>query len=110
MSVFYFFLMNRRPPNSTPYPSTALFRSPGAATGDDGPAGARLEGFGHPAVLLSVRASSRGRRTVEPDGQRRHRGSRAVEDRKSTRLNSSHANISYAVLCLKKNRNRKQCL
>src|SRR5215217_9283713 len=67
-----FFLMIRRPPRSTLFPYTTLFRSPVRR-----PRGARL------------------RRGARPRGRR-------TGDRKSTRLNSSHANISYAVFCLKK--------
>src|SRR3712207_7658189 len=87
----FFFLMIRRPPRSTLFPYTTLFRSTaperslpvlkGAVAG-----GGQLPNFvgvlaGSPAAL---RAYARFR------------------DRKSTRLNSSHANISYAVFCLKK--------
>src|SRR5258707_14698720 len=69
----FFFLMIRRPPRSTLFPYTTLFRSRGARPcRDDG-------------VQLPVRTRC---------GD--------VRDRKSTRLNSSHANISYAVFCLKK--------
>src|SRR3712207_7112392 len=71
--------MIRRPPRSTLFPYTTLFRSAGARGLD----GARAD---------DRRAEDGGDR--EP--QQRHR------DRKSTRLNSSHANISYAVFCLKK--------
>src|SRR3712207_6867371 len=77
--VHVFFLMIRRPPRSTLFPYTTLFRSSGLA-----PASFTLM-FGHvkaPAVTMSWVAE--------------------VIDRKSTRLNSSHANISYAVFCLKK--------
>src|SRR3712207_7888446 len=75
MHVF-FFLMIRRPPRSTLFPYTTLFRSAGDQDG------ARVL-IGH---------------ARDPIGSARaHRG-----DRKSTRLNSSHANISYAVFCLKK--------
>src|SRR2546430_13478242 len=79
---FFFFLMIRRPPRSTLFPYTTLFRSHrGAALG-----GIRLGG-----------------RVRDPgDGQRRGRGVRRRLDRKSTRLNSSHSQISYAVFCLKK--------
>src|SRR5258707_8075432 len=83
---FFFFLMIRRPPRSTLFPYTTLFRS--------------LLGFEQPEFgniyfddkdlgkldLRAVRAS----------------------DRKSTRLNSSHANISYAVFCLKKKKYQKK--
>src|SRR3712207_8928209 len=99
MYVFhlFFFLMIRRPPRSTLFPYTTLFRSLGAGL---------LRGAGHHARALAA-----GARPVQ--GLRRdaevqhvpvaaHDGDRAAGDRKSTRLNSSHANISYAVFCLKK--------
>src|SRR3712207_8519840 len=82
--------MIRRPPRSTLFPYTTLFRSPAGdrldprAEGRDGP---HREGpadqLAQPGVVGRVGA----------------------EDRKSTRLNSSHANISYAVFCLKKKNN-----
>src|SRR3712207_7967119 len=78
-SLFFFFLMIRRPPRSTLFPYTTLFRS--ALHGQQRTRGAALSAGG-PALALGRRPSSR--------------------DRKSTRLNSSHANISYAVFCLKK--------
>src|SRR5215475_5134700 len=68
---FFFFLMIRRPPRSTLFPYTTLFRSRPAAG-----QGAEHQRGGHPR--------------------------RRVQDRKSTRLNSSHVKISYAVFCLKK--------
>src|SRR5476651_2806002 len=71
---FFFFLMIRRPPRSTLFPYTTLFRSR---------AGARPGVPRHP-----------------------HAGHERP-DRKSTRLNSSHANISYAVFCLKKKKKNK---
>src|SRR3712207_5134427 len=86
--------MIRRPPRSTLFPYTTLFRSrPGAA----GPL--RVD----PAAL----DPSRPRREPVPQpgllGGRRRAGPELLRpDRKSTRLNSSHANISYAVFCLKK--------
>src|SRR5439155_23729416 len=73
-----FFLLLRRPPRSTLFPYTTLFRSRPAQP-DVGPDG-------------SARASGRLQGAVAPD-------------RKSTRLNSSHVAISYAVFCLKKKRN-----
>src|SRR5258707_7293468 len=73
----FFFLMIRRPPRSTLFPYTTLFRS---ALARD-PVMARLA-----AVALAALAAA----------------ALPAQDRKSTRLNSSHANISYAVFCLKK--------
>src|SRR5438445_9936225 len=89
--------MIRAPPRSTLFPYTTLFRSP---TTDDG------TGRAEPAQAFDVSATMRlapadvvvGRR----DGDVEH-----DQDRKSTRLNSSHANISYAVFCLKKKTTRR---
>src|SRR3712207_7762523 len=78
--------MIRRPPRSTLFPSTTLFRSP--------PAADRLRPF--PADVALVRAGPQ----RQPFAARLAADPRS--DRKSTRLNSSHANISYAVFCLKK--------
>src|SRR5690348_17780328 len=72
-AIFLFFLMIRRPPRSTLFPYTTLFRSRQRSGRRFGSAGAR-----HDRDRLRVR------------------------DRKSTRLNSSHPSISYAVFCLKK--------
>src|SRR5476649_3007136 len=72
--MLFFFLMIRRPPRSTLFPYTTLFRS-------------------------RVRAAPSCARCV------RRRWARNVPDRKSTRLNSSHTVISYAVFCLKKKNN-----
>src|SRR3712207_7895629 len=88
--------MIRRPPTSTLFPSPALFRSAHTT----GP-GARSDGA----------TEQRG----EPvDGGRvvghRSCGGEGPLDRKSTRLNSSHANISYAVFCLTKNEHYFNCL
>src|SRR5256885_11301980 len=80
-SFLFFFLMIRRPPRSTLFPYTTLFRSPGPG-GGVGDAGAG--------------------RCAGPRAGRRHRLPRRCADRKSTRLNSSHLVISYAVFCLKK--------
>src|SRR3712207_9555190 len=55
-----------------------------------------------------VFAGSRRERRPEDDGRDRRDHPRRPQDRKSTRLNSSHANISYAVFCLKKKKNKKQ--
>src|SRR3712207_7060508 len=83
--------MIRRPPRSTLFPYTTLFRS---APGAD-----------HVAQALTTHDSGCGFR-VEGWGALYERALRASDlvalDRKSTRLNSSHANISYAVFCLKK--------
>src|SRR5476649_3001935 len=75
-SFFFFFLMIRRPPRSTLFPYTTLFRS--LFPVPDG-----LDGNTEPAREFELR------------------------DRKSTRLNSSHTVISYAVFCLKKKNKKK---
>src|SRR3712207_8196003 len=88
----FFFLMIRRPPRSTLFPYTTLFRSMGA-------------------LPLKAPHKSTRARTIEDDSKTRREAASepfcaatAISslDRKSTRLNSSHANISYAVFCLKK--------
>src|SRR2546422_11720313 len=86
-SFFFFFLMIRRPPRSTLFPYTTLFRSrQPAGQGGEG----RLRAF--PPALEGA-----GPQMAAEDG----------EDRKSTRLNSSHGYISYAVFCLKKKKKKK---
>src|SRR3712207_7367022 len=93
--LFSFFLMIRDPPRSTLFPSTTLFRSPWPATTGEGSAVGQDPGRGR-AGLLGMRR----RLNSEPAWSSPPRPSE--RDRKSTRLNSSHANISYAVFCLKK--------
>src|SRR3712207_7461103 len=86
--------MIRRPPRSTLFPYTTLFRSQ-AVLGlveDDA-----LRAVQH---LVGDLLATMGGQAVHDDGVRR--GMLQQGDRKSTRLNSSHANISYAVFCLKK--------
>src|SRR3712207_7535677 len=85
--------MIRRPPRSTLFPYTTLFRSDLAALVED-PAGER-----RPVVLEGAQRAGDGR---AGDGVLGASGALLQGDRKSTRLNSSHANISYAVFCLKK--------
>src|SRR3712207_9219875 len=82
--IFFFFLMIRRPPRSTLFPYTTLFRS----------------GLPDGTVVFSKVDSEQD--TGVFDGDRVKRSFEETTDRKSTRLNSSHANISYAVFCLKK--------
>src|SRR2546429_9958252 len=85
-SIFFFFLMIRRPPRSTLFPYTTLFRSVDARARQTSWASqVFLLAHASDPVTLGL-ASSRG-------------------DRKSTRLNSSHGYISYAVFCLKKKKN-----
>src|SRR3712207_6977304 len=91
LSYFFFFLMIRRPPRSTLFPYTTLFRSN------------RLH-YGY-----AWRAADPARKTLRASGKVRQPQTREL-DRKSTRLNSSHANISYAVFCLKKKKNKYNML
>src|SRR3712207_8250383 len=96
------FLMIRRPPRSTLFPYTTLFRASDSSGWRTRATSPCAEG----AALRAGRARAAGRvlrgRALRGDPG----GPGAVEDRKSTRLNSSHANISYAVFCLKKKKKR----
>src|SRR3712207_7260548 len=83
--LFFFFLMIRRPPRSTLFPYTTLFRSENGIDQD------RIE------INYDVQQLRTGDIYISYDPP-----DLIVRDRKSTRLNSSHANISYAVFCLKK--------
>src|SRR3712207_7647279 len=89
--------MIRRPPRSTLFPYTTLFRSPPGLVVDQLVAAVRQPVHPVHAPAQRVRAERERERLLEPHGL----GVLAL-DRKSTRLNSSHANISYAVFCLKK--------
>src|SRR3712207_8591783 len=90
--------MIRRPPRSTLFPYTTLFRSGGERADRRRLGGALLAAHQH--------AADRRGDGVEHEGQphvvHADDGAEGEVDRKSTRLNSSHANISYAVFCLKK--------
>src|SRR3712207_7316203 len=97
MYYYFFFLMIRRPPRSTLFPYTTLFRS-------------HLRSH---LIEQALKCEAHVDRAMPAEGAAWRRiGKHAladifdvlqiVEDRKSTRLNSSHANISYAVFCLKK--------
>src|SRR6267154_4566405 len=79
MLFFFFFLMIRRPPRSTLFPYTTLFRSDARGLQERG----------------GREVDRQHRQEVQPGRPER-------QDRKSTRLNSSHPSISYAVFCLKK--------
>src|SRR5688572_31590662 len=98
--------MLRRPPRSTLFPYTTLFRSPL----EDQP---ELEGIhvGDPQHVRDERAGGAAAAGAHEDPARL-RGAHDVaddqEDRKSTRLNSSHSQISYAVFCLKKKKKEKE--
>src|SRR3712207_8306737 len=89
--MLFFFLMIRRPPRSTLFPYTTLFRS------DDEPQRKAVLGRERSAVHRVGEQHVLAQGLL--DGEAPLVG---VLDRKSTRLNSSHANISYAVFCLKK--------
>src|SRR3712207_7672923 len=95
--------MIRRPPRSTLFPYTTLFRSLAARLADAvherDQANAHRERDDQLDLALLAQSAGLLRRALA----RAHRPTGAVgQDRKSTRLNSSHANISYAVFCLKK--------
>src|SRR3712207_7275404 len=93
--------MIRRPPRSTLLPYTPLFRSlerPAERVGD----GLDGERLGEPGHALEQHVASREQRDDDALEHRLLADDDALDlDRKSTRLNSSHANISYAVFCLK---------
>src|SRR2546430_15451769 len=94
--LFFFFLMIRRPPRSTLFPYTTLFRSP-----------ARLPRLQHQPLGRAVGDLPGGWSHLGPARRLGERPTGAecpltAVDRKSTRLNSSHSQISYAVFCLKK--------
>src|SRR3712207_8776127 len=96
----FFFLMIRRPPRSTLFPYTTLFRSGRTSTRPQ--RSCYQHGDHDQRQLLHVRVLDlpATRHLLDDElGVHPH-----LEDRKSTRLNSSHANISYAVFCLKKKR------
>src|SRR5690348_17434413 len=84
----FFFLMIRRPPRSTLFPYTTLFRS------GEGPVNFTLD------QDTELRSPAEGNATVRYVGHALEADD--MRDRKSTRLNSSHPSISYAVFCLKK--------
>src|SRR5438105_9438459 len=93
--LLFFFLMIRRPPRSTLFPYTTLFRFLGAV-------GIIVDGItdAHEHVVDAV---------MEQRRVAHHRSTfSGVRDRKSTRLNSSHEWISYAVFCLKKKKKKEK--
>src|SRR2546429_2025710 len=107
--IFFFFLMIRRPPRSTLFPYTTLFRS------HDRRASRRRNGSGRGRYRRSARARRRARAHARRHGRgavrvRHGAGVGGGRDRKSTRLNSSHGYISYAVFCLKKKKKTKCCV
>src|SRR2546430_11230489 len=99
---FFFFLMIRRPPRSTLFPYTTLFRSRANVFMTD-----VLPELLRVGVLQEVQylgAGQQRRFRLSVPMQRIDSALRDSRDRKSTRLNSSHSQISYAVFCLKKKR------
>src|SRR3712207_7243323 len=90
--------MIRRPPRSTLFPYTTLFRS---IRQDDQREGKRDQDAQEREHHRAPKAAPPGQTTEEARGGKEDTPNRS-KDRKSTRLNSSHANISYAVFCLKK--------
>src|SRR5688572_32373581 len=99
--------MVRRPPRSTLFPYTTLFRSRVEWTGRVRGSAARGVRRRRPVTPVDVEGPGvRGRGVGEGEG----RVDRLARDRKSTRLNSSHSQISYAVFCLKKKKKEKQKL
>src|SRR3712207_8905873 len=97
--------MIRRPPRSTLFPYTTLFRSRSRGKGNTLLAQSRVA-IVPPRPAEGVNGVCEGRaRRARVDSRRGRVANRGESaDRKSTRLNSSHANISYAVFCLKKNK------
>src|SRR3712207_7233442 len=99
--------MIRRPPRSTLFPYTTLFRSLQAAPTRTTDASAVVHNAdawigSRPPIRLAKIVSA-----AQKEGSSGVTGDWSAADRKSTRLNSSHANISYAVFCLKKKKNTK---
>src|SRR2546430_13467149 len=95
MILFFFFLMIRRPPRSTLFPYTTLFRSISRRV--------FVKGSGLALVSMGVDPLFPARTAFAPY---RPLPPHTASDRKSTRLNSSHSQISYAVFCLKKKKNK----
>src|SRR3712207_8020241 len=96
--------MIRRPPRSTLFPYTTLFRSPPVSTARAKEEG-RVQRHRDAGATVLRGGVERGQLDALEelvDGVAREPAGQLVVDRKSTRLNSSHANISYAVFCLKK--------
>src|SRR2546427_2160833 len=87
--------MIRRPPRSTLFPYTTLFRS-------------YVRRCETPSFRRTVGSSVQGAKSHAVDRKQSGQGAKPGQDRKSTRLNSSHSQISYAVFCLKKKKKKKK--
>src|SRR2546430_9226229 len=102
---FFFFLMIRRPPRSTLFPYTTLFRS-------SVPTASTPQPFTSRCSIRNLTAAAEGPGLCGPSSfmLRKRAGSSRFDqsDRKSTRLNSSHSQISYAVFCLKKKKKNQK--
>src|SRR5262245_64126875 len=97
MRISFFVFITRPPPRATPFPYTTLFRS----------ASASRKRASRRRSIRDARCDVRYRARARPHGDRaRARYRTSHRDRKSTRLNSSHLGISYAVFCLKKKKKR----
>src|SRR2546422_5519353 len=96
--VTFFFLMIRRPPRSTLFPYTTLFRSAPRRRSFFYRGPVHPNPLAHPLIiaLLGPRL-----RPLRAEATRTEQSTDVIRDRKSTRLNSSHGYISYAVFCLK---------
>src|SRR2546422_8014189 len=90
MFFFFFFLMIRRPPRSTLFPYTSLFRSRPDVT----------------VLPMQLRSNLGNRLVLRVDTEATSEISLGIRDRNSTRLNSSHGYISYAVCCLKEKKKK----
>src|SRR2546430_11329815 len=97
--IFFFFLMIRRPPRSTLFPYTTLFRSRSSCARNSHRNTEDRVCSKLPFILGSIEGQHD---LIDVRLQ-----CRILSDRKSTRLNSSHSQISYAVFCLKKKQQRR---
>src|SRR2546430_13000392 len=95
---FFFFLMIRRPPRSTLFPYTTLFRSVVKKAYCDWDRYKEFKAGMHQAGFELIEI---------PHVKQSGKNSADIRDRKSTRLNSSHSQISYAVFCLKKKKTQQ---
>src|SRR3712207_7278687 len=88
--------MIRRPPRSTLFPYTTLFRS-----------NSNVSIKNYNSMWVNIKVDNYKEKTVPIEVMINGSTRQGTKDRKSTRLNSSHANISYAVFCLKKKKNKQ---